>query len=284
MIQPTKAEIAAARFAAKREKVALRAVKTAFKRMIQQLAQYVRQLQGKPNIAQIVRQPATQRDIARYVDGITQELTLHNHNTILTFTTRSYADGFVGAMYSLNEQGIPIVLDIDKKRVLESVVGQTKLWKNGKPDPSVVEIDAMPEVGDKWGVLPNIQLSKPLYDALNADRQKIRDIIIEEMTNGLASGRQWDWIAARVARRASIPAYRARTIVRTEGHRIQQDAQNDVREQAIRRGCDIVKQWSSFLDNRTRPTHQALDGQIREQNEYFDSPSGARAKYPGFSA
>jgi hypothetical protein len=49
---------------------------------------------------------------------------------------------------------------------------------------------------------------------------------------------------------------------------------------AKERGADIVKQWDSALDARTRPTHAAIDGQIREIDEPFES-EGHMAMHPG---
>jgi hypothetical protein len=73
---------------------------------------------------------------------------------------------------------------------------------------------------------------------------------------------------------------RAKTIVRTEGHRIQQASSNDARETAKANGCDVVKQWDGTLDSDTRPTHRRLDGQIRETDKPFEM-DGKKAMYPG---
>ena len=43
----------------------------------------------------------------------------------------------------------------------------------------------------------------------------------------------------------------------------------------------MVKQWDATLDGDTRPTHRALDGQIRETDKPFESSSGRTARYPG---
>jgi hypothetical protein len=42
-----------------------------------------------------------------------------------------------------------------------------------------------------------------------------------------------------------------------------------------------VKQWDSTVDARTRSTHVGLDGQLREIEQPFKSPTGATAMYPG---
>ena len=72
---------------------------------------------------------------------------------------------------------------------------------------------------------------------------------------------------------------RALRIVRTEGHRIQQQATFDAQKGAKERGADIVKQWDSTMDKKTRPNHVKLDGQIREIDEPFEV-NGKQAMYP----
>ena len=70
-------------------------------------------------------------------------------------------------------------------------------------------------------------------------------------------------------------------IAKTEGHRVSQEATYTVQKKAKERGAEIVKQWDSTLDGKTRPTHRALDGQIVGVDEYFKSESGYKALYPG---
>jgi hypothetical protein len=81
---------------------------------------------------------------------------------------------------------------------------------------------------------------------------------------------------------------RAETIARTEGLRATGQAQRLALLQAID-GLGIspqrvVRVWRSTLDNRTRDTHSAMDGQRRGLEEPFVSPSGARLMYPGDSS
>ena len=77
------------------------------------------------------------------------------------------------------------------------------------------------------------------------------------------------------------PLARAKTIARTEAHRIYETSSEDARQEAKAAGADVVKQWDATIDGDTRPTHRALDGQIRETDEDFESSSGRKAKFPG---
>nr|WP_243861647.1 phage minor head protein [Coprococcus comes] len=69
-------------------------------------------------------------------------------------------------------------------------------------------------------------------------------------------------------------------IARTEGHRIQNEAALDGQHEAKKKGADIVKQWDSTLDGRTRDEHRECDGQIREIDEPFDV-GGEKMQAPG---
>jgi uncharacterized protein with gpF-like domain len=108
----------------------------------------------------------------------------------------------------------------------------------------------------------------------------LKKAIRQEITRGIGSGLMYSEIARNIANTTKAPLSRAKTIVRTEGHRIQQQSADDARRGAIKRGCDVVKQWDSTLDGKTRPNHRRLDGQIREEDEPFEV-GGKEAKFPG---
>ena len=45
-------------------------------------------------------------------------------------------------------------------------------------------------------------------------------------------------------------------------------------------GIKVKKQWVATLDNRTRHSHRALDGQIVDYNKPFISSLGSKMMYP----
>jgi hypothetical protein len=59
---------------------------------------------------------------------------------------------------------------------------------------------------------------------------------------------------------------------------------NAVRDATVLAAADLAgwrqKVWNSVHDDRVRDTHQVLDGQGRALGESFDSPSGAKLRYP----
>lgn len=75
------------------------------------------------------------------------------------------------------------------------------------------------------------------------------------------------------------PLSRARTIVRTEAGRVQEQANFDAANKAKAAGADVVKQWSAVLDGKTRDTHRELDHQIREMDKPFET-HGKKGMYP----
>lgn len=80
-------------------------------------------------------------------------------------------------------------------------------------------------------------------------------------------------------------AMRAETIARTETMRTLNEARQEATEQVIEdTGIDpgnVTRTWMATLDNRTRDTHAAMNGQVVGMDEPFVSPSGATLMFPG---
>lgn len=64
---------------------------------------------------------------------------------------------------------------------------------------------------------------------------------------------------------------RAKTITRTEGHRIQNTASRNAALEAKAHGADLLKKWDASLDGRTRDSHRQVDGEIKELDEKFSN-------------
>ena len=124
------------------------------------------------------------------------------------------------------------------------------------------------------------QISEGLYQALGVDTKKLKKTISSEITRGIASGLPHSEIARNIAAYARAPLSRAKTIVRTEAHRIAEASRHDAQVAAKGKGANVVKMWDSTLDGKTRKTHRKLDGQIREIDEPFEM-DGKKAMYPG---
>ncbi len=205
------------------------------------------------NLQTIVYQIQYQKALQQQIDGILDTLQNNQFEKIADYLGASYENGFVGALYVLHGQGIPLIFPIDQSKVVKALQTDAKL-------------------------------SEGLYSRLGEDTAYLKKSIRAELSRGAARGSSWLDIAAHIANGMNNPFDKAINnairIARTEGHRIQQQSQLDTLNTAKDKGADVVKQWDSTLDGRTRETHRLLDGQIREVDEPFES-AGMKSMYPG---
>lgn len=197
----------------------------------------------------VIYQVEYQKALKTQVQSILETLQANEFETLSEYLTKSYEDGFIGTMYNLQGQGIPLVFPIDQEQVVAAIQHETKL-------------------------------SESLYTALGKDVVDLRKKIAGEISRGISSGQMYNEIARNIAGWAMIPKNNAMRIARTEAHRIQCKASMNACNKAKEKGADVVKQWDSSLDGKTRPTHRELDGQIRELDEPFEV-AGMKAMQPG---
>lgn len=197
----------------------------------------------------VIYQIEYQKALKTQVQSILESLQAKEFETVSEYLTQSYEDGFIGTMYDLQGQGIPLVFPIDQEQVVAAIQHETKLSEN-------------------------------LYNSLGKDVKVLNKQIAAEISRGIATGMTYSEITRNIANYGKIPRNNAMRIARTEAHRIQIKATSDAQHKAKEKGADIVKQWDSVLDGDTRPNHAALDGQIREIDEPFEV-NGIKVMYPG---
>lgn len=196
-----------------------------------------------------IYQKQHQEALKKQVEAITEKLHSDEYSTIEQYLKECYTDAYVGTMYDISGQGIPVITPIDQTAVVRAVMTDSKI-------------------------------SEGLYTALGVDTKALKIAISAEISRGIATGQSYAQIAKNLNGVANTKYGNAMRIVRTEGHRIQNASAYDAQQAAKAKGCNVVKQWDSTLDGKTRPTHRELDGQIREVEEYFEA-AGKKAKYPG---
>lgn len=205
------------------------------------------------NLQSVIYQKQYQEALKTQLSSIMDNLQTEQYTTIDGYLQNCYKNGYTGAMYDIAKQGVPVVMPIRQDQVVKAV--QT-----------------------------NSKLSEGLYKRLGEDTKYLKRSVRAELSRGIANGSSWNDMAQRIANGMKSPynqAYnRAITIARTEGHRIQQESGIDACKEAKKKGADVVKQWDSTLDGRTRPEHREADGQIRELDEDFDV-GGQKLKAPG---
>lgn len=167
------------------------------------------------NIQSIIYQKQYQEAIKAQLEGALANLQSDSYATVSDYLTRSYQDGYLGSMYDMQGQGIPLVMPIDQEAVTRAV-------------------------------LLDSQLSTSLYDRMGEDVKAIKKSVRQEVSRGIAQGMTWSSIASNLARNMKhTPFQKAYNnsirIARTEGHRIQNRAALDAQKRAIDRGAEVVK-------------------------------------------
>ena len=231
------------------EKTVLEQLTKLYQKALNDIYRKIRILQSDELTQSRIYRIEYQKVLKKQVEAVLEKLHADEYTTIQQFLSDCYTDAFVGTAYDMFGQGVPLILPIDRNAAVKAVVLDSKI-------------------------------SEGLYESLGVDTKKLKKTISAEITRGIASDMPHDEIARNIARYAKAPLGRAKTIVRTESHRIQQTSKLDAQKAAISKGANVVKQWNSTLDGDTRPTHRRLDGQIRELDEPFEM-GGKKAMHPG---
>ena len=192
------------------------------------------------DMAHVIYQVQYQKALKDQVSAILEQLHNNEFETLSEYLAQSYEDGFLGTMYDLQGQGIPLVIPIDQEQIVAAIQHETKLSEN-------------------------------LYTALGRDTKDLSKKIAGEISRGISRGMMYSEIARNIAAYGRIPKNNAMRIARTEAHRMQTKAAMDAQWKAKGRGADVVKQWDSTLDGRTRDSHRQVDGEIRELDEKFSN-------------
>lgn len=231
------------------EDAAIKNLEKSYARALRDIETRIKILQADEMTQSKIYQVQYQQALKAQIEGIIEKLHSDNYTSVQRYLDECYKKGFVGTMYSLHGQGMPILAPIDQRAAFRAVMLDSRLSTN-------------------------------LYTAIGIDTSKLKQEIRREISVGISSGASYDEIARNLRFATNAPLSRTKTIVRTEGHRVQQASAAEARNEAKRQGCDVLKQWDSTLDANTRPTHRALDGQIRETDEPFEA-DGKKADRPG---
>lgn len=224
----------------KSEKAVLKALEEHYKEALNALNDRIAAMMGRgdANLPHVIRRIEYQKMVRAQVQAALDTLHGKEYETVSAYLQNTYTDAFVGTMYTLYHQDVPVIVPIDQNAVIKAVTIDSKV----KSD---------------------------LYTALGVDMTHLKKTIANEITRGIATGLLYDDITRNISNAAMIPMRRARTITRTEAGRVQEQASFDAAEKAKEAGADVVKQWSAVRDGKTRDSHRALDGQVRELNEPF---------------
>lgn len=234
----------------KAEHLVLSRLEKTYKYALEEVKQRVAVLQTKPQTQSVIYQLKYQSALKEQLKEVYNKLYLNSYSTINEYLKEAYEDSFFSTMYGLHKQNVPLILPF--------------------PQDEVVQMTSVSSDG--------IKLSDKLY----SNTMNLARISREEISRGLATGASYIDIARTLENRSEASYKQSKRIVSTEAHRIQEEVQFKTLHKAKDKGADVVKQWDSTLDRKTRSTHIELDGQLREIDQPFKIPStGATAQYPG---
>lgn len=196
-----------------------------------------------------IYQVGYQNRLKKQIEASLELLNSGQYEKIHNYLQDCYSSGFVGAMYDLHGQGIPLIMPIDQKAMVKAVQTDSKI-------------------------------SKGLYTKLGKDVGDLKKRITSEVSRGVAQALPYKDVTRNLNNVARIGLNRSMRIARTEGHRITQSSALDGMRTAKSAGADVLKQWDATLDGHTRDHHRQLDGQIRDVDDDFEV-GGMTVEAPG---
>ncbi|MGO5081155.1 phage minor head protein [Oscillospiraceae bacterium LCP25S3_E4] len=222
---------------------------SALKEVDDRIGSFAARISSGDNVQSAIYQMRYQQELKKQIEKSLENMQNNNYSTITDYLQSTYKNGFMGAQYTLHKQGIPLITPINQQSIVQALTLNSKI-------------------------------STGLYNRLGVDVEQFKHIITTEVSRGIATGSSWNQIAKQISNKGNVTFSNASRIARTEGHRIQSEAKIDAYTSAKTKGADIVKQWDSTLDGKTRDTHRKLDGQIRELDEDFEV-NGMTVSAPG---
>lgn len=230
------------------EETVLKALESNYTKALADIKRNIRQLQSNPLTQSKAYQLEFQKQLESQVSAIIEVLQGNNFASVTDYLRMCYEKGFIGNLYDMQGQGVPLLFPIDQKQL----------------------ILAIEKTGD------DIRLA----NKLGVSTKELKKQVLSELQRGLANQSTYAKIARCISDYGQSSMGRSMNIARTEGHRVQNQAQFDSMKGAKTRGANIAKQWDSTLDGKTRPEHTQLDGQVRELDEDF-TVAGYSAPHPG---
>lgn len=111
------------------EKETLNQIKANYADALDEIENRIAILQARDDadLQHVIYQVEYQKALKAQVQTVLDQLQSNNFETVSDYLTKSYEDGFIGTMYDMQGQGIPLVFPIDQKQVVEALQHETKL-------------------------------------------------------------------------------------------------------------------------------------------------------------
>ena len=235
------------------ERKILKELEQIYERALNDIMAQITLLQARKdtqNLQSIIYQIEYQKALKKQIETILDQLHNNEFKSISEYLTKCYEEGWIGTLYDLQNQGIPLIFPINQEQIVKAIQLDTKLSKN-------------------------------LYDSLGLDIKELKSVIRSEVSRGISQAYSYEKMATLIKQASGNSYANSVRIARTEGHRITNEATYNAQVKAKSKGAQIMKEWDSTLDSKTRPEHQYLDGQIVEVDKPFKDSEGNEAMFPG---
>lgn len=189
--------------------------------------------QIRSKIYQLEYQKMLEKQTSSIIEVLKQDTISNIHD----FLNKVYQDSYLGIQYDINIKGIPITVPINPKTIA--------------------------------GIINKKIENLTFADRINVNMNDFKKIVKSEISRGLANGSTYNEIARNLSMVTNEDLYKSTRIVRTECARVSTEAKLESIREMNKKGADLVKQWDSTLDNKTRDTHARLDQQYAEVDEPF---------------
>jgi uncharacterized protein with gpF-like domain len=222
------------------EKAVLKQLEGNYKDALEEINSKIAMLMGRADadMQHVIYQVEYQKALKKQIEGILLQLQTNEFDTVSGYLTKCYEEGFLGTMYSMQSQGVPLIFPIDQEEIAAAIQHETALTTS-------------------------------LYNAF--DIKDLQKKIAGEISRGFSTGASYKEVARNVQAVTGIGKNKAVRIARTEGHRITETAAHNAQLKAKARGADVVKIWDATLDGKTRDSHMKADGEIKEVEEKFSN-------------
>lgn len=208
---------------------------------------------GMPGYVQVY-QKQYKTEIEKAVSAPIEQLEAEENKIIEESLQQYFILGAIATIYSLHKQKIPLVI----------------------PVQPIKKAGAIKEITITFGEVKVADWYK--YTRKSAELLKVNTVA--DIQRAISQGKTYNEIARSMANSMANGAgatsfkkaySKAMTIVRTEGGRINNEAQYQAMLEAKKNGAKIQKQWCAVLDGKTRPSHARVNGEIREVEELFSN-------------
>ena len=125
------------------------------------------QMRGDADLQHVIYQVEYQKQLKSQIETIIEQLHNNNFESVSEYLTKCYEQGFIGTLYDIQGQGIPLVFPIDQEMVAAAIQHET-------------------------------QLSSSLYVALGKDTKELSKKIASEISRGITNNAMYNEIASSI--------------------------------------------------------------------------------------